>query len=257
MLSVNDIAAWGITHPWASADQVEQDLLLSRAICAIANHDYLSAELVFRGGTALHKLHLPSPWRYSEDLDYVRTTPGGIGRLTGALLDLGRDLGFAVQSKITEHPKVYWRTTSQADTPLRLKIEVNTHERTPALPLERHLFSVTSNWWTGEAAVRTFRLPELVATKLRALYQRSKGRDLFDIWLTMTQTDLDPAVVLTAFGHYRPAAYSATRAIANLQTKLADPDFRRDIDQLTAQPTIPYDPDQAAALVVAQLLSHV
>ena len=41
MLSVNDITAWGITHPWASTDQVEQDLLLSRAICAIADDPYL------------------------------------------------------------------------------------------------------------------------------------------------------------------------------------------------------------------------
>ena len=90
MLSVNDIAAWGRAHPWASADQIEQDLLLSRAICAIADDDYLGQELAFRGGTALHKLHLPAPLRYSEDLDYVRSTGGGIGQLTGALLDQPR-----------------------------------------------------------------------------------------------------------------------------------------------------------------------
>ena len=116
MLSVNDIAAWGITHPWASADQVEQDLLLSRAICAIAANDYLGGELVFRGGTALHKLHLLSPLRYSEDLDYVRTTGGGIRRLTEELLGLGRGLGFDVGSRMSEQPKFYWRTTSQAGT---------------------------------------------------------------------------------------------------------------------------------------------
>lgn len=36
----------------------------------------------FRGGTALHKLHLESAYRYSEDLDYVRTSASGIGPLT-------------------------------------------------------------------------------------------------------------------------------------------------------------------------------
>ena len=71
MLSVNDIAAWGITHPWVDADQIEQDLLLSRAICAIATDNYLGSELIFRGGTALRKLRLPRPLRYSEDLDCV------------------------------------------------------------------------------------------------------------------------------------------------------------------------------------------
>jgi hypothetical protein len=49
MVSVNAIAAWGITHPGASADQVEQHLLLSRAICAIADDSHLGGELLFRG----------------------------------------------------------------------------------------------------------------------------------------------------------------------------------------------------------------
>ncbi|MDR1354842.1 MAG: nucleotidyl transferase AbiEii/AbiGii toxin family protein [Propionibacteriaceae bacterium] len=257
MLSINDIAAWGITHPWASAEQVEQDLLLSRAICAIASHDYLGQELVFRGGTALHKLHLPRPLRYSEDLDYVRSTGGGIGQLTGALLDLGRDLGFDVRSKITEHPKVYWRTTSQAGTPLRIKVEVNTHERSPALPLINQPYQVESPWWTGQAEVQTFKLAELIATKIRALYQRSKGRDLFDMWLTLTATDLDPADVLAAFDPYRPARYTSKAAVANLQAKLAAPDFRHDLDELAAQPPVPYSPDEAAALVTELLLNKV
>ena len=254
MLSVNDITAWGITHPWATADQIEQDLLLSRAICAIAGDPYLCDELLFRGGTALHKLFLPQPLRYSEDLDYVRTTAGGIGQLTGALLDLGRDLGFEVKSRITEHPKVYWRTISQAGNPLRIKVEVNTHERTPALPIAHLPFEVASPWWTGTVRVPTFQLPELIATKLRALYQRSKGRDLFDIWLALTQTPLHPADVLTAFSPYRPVGYTSKTAIANLEAKLNDPDFRHDLDELAVHTPIPYDPDAAAALVGRELL---
>jgi predicted nucleotidyltransferase component of viral defense system len=154
VLSVNDIAAWGITHPWPSADQTEQDLLLSRAICTIAAHDYPGQELVFRGGTALHKLHLASPLRYGEDLEYVRSTGGGIGQLTGALLDLGRTMGLDVSSKITEHPKALWRTTSQAGTPLRVKAEVNTHERSPA--------QLPAPYGPDEAALVTGRLLSLV-----------------------------------------------------------------------------------------------
>ncbi|MDR2620486.1 MAG: nucleotidyl transferase AbiEii/AbiGii toxin family protein [Propionibacteriaceae bacterium] len=257
MLSLNDIAAWGITHPWASADQIEQDLLLSRAICAVATDPYLGQELVFRGGTALHKLHLPQPLRYSEDLDYVRTTSGGIGELTGTLLDLGRTLGFDVRSRISEHPKVFWRTTSQTGTLLRIKIEVNTHERSPALPVVERYFQVVSPWWAGEAAVRTFQLPELIATKLRALYQRSKGRDLFDLWLALTQTSLEPTQVLSAFAPYRPYGYTTKTAIANLQAKLATPDFRHDSDELAIQSSPRYDPDEAAALVINSLLSQI
>jgi len=254
MLSADVITAWAVDHPWPARVQVEQDLLLSRAICAIATDDYLGNELVFRGGTALHKLHLPKPLRYSEDLDYVRSTGSGIRQLTERLFHLGRDLGFDVRSKITEHPKFYWRTTSQVGTNLRLKIEINTHERSPAKSLIRRSFVVESSWWAGQAEVSTFQLAELIATKLRALFQRSRGRDLFDIWLALTATDLDPDQVIAAFGPYRPAGYTAKRAVANLQAKLAAPDFRHDLDALASQPPESYDADQAADLVTKTLL---
>lgn len=63
--------------------------MLSRLIIEIANDDYLGDELVFRGGTCLHKLHAPEPLRYSEDLDNVRSTGGGIGELTRAVTQIG------------------------------------------------------------------------------------------------------------------------------------------------------------------------
>ncbi|MCL2849698.1 MAG: nucleotidyl transferase AbiEii/AbiGii toxin family protein, partial [Micrococcales bacterium] len=124
-----------MTHPWPNPVQVEQDLLLTRAICEIANHPLLGAELVFRGGTAMHKLHLPEPVRYSEDLDYVRRTPGAIGPVLTALRIVGDDLGFVASSRVGAHPKVLWRTTSDDGVPIRLKIEINTQERSPVLPL--------------------------------------------------------------------------------------------------------------------------
>ena len=40
---------------------------------------------------------------------------------------------------------------------------------------------MASRWFTGAAKVLTYDLDELLGTKLRALYQRKKGRDLFDL----------------------------------------------------------------------------
>ena len=79
MIPINDITKWGVEHPWSTREQVEQDFLLSQALCEIANDQLLGSELILRGGTAFHKLFLPEPLRYSEDLDYVRTSAGGIG----------------------------------------------------------------------------------------------------------------------------------------------------------------------------------
>ncbi len=257
MIPANAITAWGVDHPWPTREQVEQDLLLSRAICAIAEHEYLGTELVFRGGTALHKLHLDHPYRYSEDLDYVRSSASGIGPLTRALCDLGVDLGYTVNTRVSQHPKVYWRTTAASGIPLRIKIEVNTHERSPALPLIHQSHHVDSNWWTGQAQVQTFQPVELVATKIRALYQRSKGRDLFDLWLALNQLHLPAAAILSAFAPYRPEGLTAARARDNLERKLQDPLFRNDLDPLVTTWPATYQLGAAASQISDQFLDHL
>lgn len=149
----------------------------------------------------------------------MRTSATGIAPLTR----LGTDLGFEVRTRVSAHPKVYRRTTAATGVQLRIKIEVNTHERSPVLPPIRHEHGASSSWWTGSAPVATFQPTELVATKIRALYQRSKGRDLFDLWLALDHRRLDPHHILTAFGPYRPEGLTAARAQANLAHKLSAP----------------------------------
>lgn len=257
MIPSDAVTAWSLDHPWPLREQVEQDLLLSRAICAIANDDYLGQELVFRGGTALHKLHLPQPWRYSEDLDYVRTSAGGIKTLTFALTALGEQLKYEVRTRVGQHPKVLWRTTSLSGVPLRVKIEVNTYERSPVLPHLMLPYEVTSPWWSGRTEVRTFQPVELVATKIRALYQRSKGRDLFDLWLALEELRLDPVAIIAAFEPYRPDGLTGRVAAANLATKLRDPTFRGDLIPLIRQSPVAYDPEVAAERITTDLLSRL
>ena len=254
MIPAGAVTAWIADHPWPTREQVEQDLLLSRAICAIADDPYLSRELVFRGGTALHKLHLAKPLRYSEVLDYVRTSATGIKELTAALTGLGESLGFTVRTRVSEHPRVLWRALAQTGVPLRIKIKVNTHERSPSLPHVLLPYAVRSPWWTAEAEIRTFQAPELVATKIRALYQRSKGRDLFDLWLALDQLELDPAAIVAA---YRPAGMTMARAIANLDAKTRDRSFRADLGPLVAVIPEGFDVDDAAHRINTDLLSHL
>ena len=257
MINLDAIVAWGETHPWPTLEQIEQDLLLSRAICEITAHDYLGKELAFRGGTALNKLYSHEAHRYSEDLDFVRTTAGGISPLTTALRDMGERLGFSVTTKITRQPKVYWKTKASNGIPLKIKIEVNTRERESAMSMVKRSLSVDSRWWSGTAQVQTFALPELIASKLRALYQRSKGRDLFDIWLALEQLGVSPDEVLAAFPLYRPESYSSQQAIDNLDAKLVSRTFRIDLDALTNNIPKGYDIDSAAELIKEVLLSRV
>ncbi len=85
---------------------------MSRLIVEIARHPELSEELVFRGGTCLHKLWLDRPWRYSEDLDYVRRSAAGIGPVFDALREVADNVGFDdVATQVGRHPKVRLRST--------------------------------------------------------------------------------------------------------------------------------------------------
>ena len=84
MIPQDFIAEWKQTVPWPQNDQVEQDLIICRALVEIFNHPDLQDQLAFRGGTALFKLHLP-PLRYSEDIDLVQVYAGPIGPVMSAL----------------------------------------------------------------------------------------------------------------------------------------------------------------------------
>ena len=259
MIPANDITAWAFVAPWPTPDQVEQDLLLSQLICLIANDDYLGDELVFRGGTCLHKLYLHPARRYSEDLDYVRATAGGISEVTRAISHVGTSLGYDVRTKMSAQPKVYLRYTAESGTTRKIKVEVNTHERSPAKSTVRLPYEVTSNWWSGQADVHTFSLAELVATKIRALYQRRNGRDLYDMWLALTDPSLDLTgqQLLAAFDPYRPEGLTAKAAINTLHDHLRHANFRADTNNLIVDGPTGYDIDVAAQLIINEVLSHL
>lgn len=103
----------------------------------------------------------------------------------------------------------------------------------------------------------TFQPEELVATKLRALFQRKKGRDLFDLWVALTALDLDPAEIVACFDPYRPDGYTADRARQGLEEHLGDAGFRADLLPLLREVPDVYDIGAAAALVGDTLLDLV
>jgi hypothetical protein len=247
-----DVAHWRTQVPWTSPENVEQDLVLSRLIIAFANHPLLGDDLVFRGGTCLHKLWLERPWRYSEDLDYVRRSDGGVGEVLDAIRDVARLVGFdEVRTEIGRHPKARLRSTFLNGQRLQIKVEMNTFERSSARPTVIRPFSVVSPWFTGSADVPTFALEELTATKIRALFQRSKGRDLFDLWLVVEYAGVRPAAIAQCFGPYRPDQWTTTRALDNLTAKLEDTTFTTDLELLIAQWPAGYLIESGAAVARA------
>lgn len=215
-----DIVRWRVVAPWAADDDVEQDLAITMALFDIFRDDQLTADLAFRGGTALHKVHLPPAARYSEDIDLVQRAPGPIGPTLDRLRRVLAWIGPA-HSEIGEHPKLVFRFETESGLRRRIKLEINTHEHFGhVVP---HLFAVPSLPVGNSAAVPTYGLDELLATKLRALYQRSKGRDLFDLWWAAERADPDPERIVSVLRDYQAAAgrpmIRATELRANLDAK--------------------------------------
>ena len=185
MIPMMNIVAWGRIVPWVELRQVEQDLIISRAIVDLFSDPFLHAELRFRGGTALHKLHFPVPRRYSEDIDLVRTTSGPVGPILARIREVLEPwLGHAAFERSPVAPKLLFRVPAEdtgIPSAIRLKVEINTREIDAYDPPLEAEFRVDNPWFSGNATVCTFSREEMLATKLRVLLQRNKGRDLYDL----------------------------------------------------------------------------
>lgn len=264
MISRAHITAWRATAPWATDAQVEQDLVLSRALVEIFSDPDLNSQLAFRGGTALYKLHLlPAP-RYSEDIDLVQTEAGPIGPvLTAIHARLDSWLG-EPRRKQGQGVTFIYRFESEIPpvTPLRLKVEINTREHFSVHGFEQKKLEVSSPWFSGGTSIRTYSLEELLGTKLRALYQRKQGRDLFDLALAMQRRPhLDVQKSIECFLEYmRRAAMRVSRAEfqANFLSKMEDPAFLSDIIPLLSPGAADqFDAKHAAEIILDQFIARL
>lgn len=164
---------------------------------AIYNDQYLKERLAFRGGTALHKLYLSPAARYSEDIDLVQMTGEPFGQIIDKLREVLSFLGDKPIRKQKQHNNtLVYCFDSEGGIPLRLKVEVNCREHHTIYGIQEVKYGMQSDWFTSEVLIPTYELSELLGTKMRALYQRRKGRDLFDIWFAITQKKVDPNKLL-------------------------------------------------------------
>lgn len=202
MIPIAQIIQWREIAPWPDDMQVEQDLIISRMIVEIFSHPFLREELAFRGGTALHKMFFSPAARYSEDIDLVRTNKGSIKKIIDALRELFEPWLGKPKTEQTSRSfkmKFYFNPESSPTVKMRIKIEINICETFSVRDRFLKKYSIQSNWFSGEAEVNTFCFEELMATKLRALYERDKGRDVFDLWLALNQQNFNIPEMIQIF----------------------------------------------------------
>lgn len=256
MISGAYIKEWRQKAPWPRNDQVEQDLIICRALVEIFSHPGVAENLAFRGGTALYKLHV-TPVRYSEDIDLVQVRPGPIGSIMDALQEkLNPWLGNPKRKRAEGRITLTYRMTSESGLPLKLKVEINSREHFTVLGLERRNLEIQSRWFSGKASILTYQREELLGTKMRALYQREKGRDLFDLWKALTTTSANVQSVVHCFLQYMEReGHRVSRAEfeKNLLAKLKVATFSEDVGPLLIAGVV-FDLPMASEYLMNQLL---
>lgn len=260
MIPRDYITEWRAQAPWVQDIQVEQDLVISRALVEIFSNPVLSEALAFRGGTALYKLYLKPAARYSEDIDLVqmRAEPAGpVMEALRAVLDpwLGAPRWKQTEGRVTFAYR--FQSEDNPPLPMRLKIEINSREHFAVHGFTRQSFGVSSRWYEGDCKIPTFDLDELLGTKLRALYQRRKGRDLFDLAIALQHGGADPSRIAGAFAAYMEhGGHAVTRAQfeRNMALKMVDAQFTADISPLLSE-GFNWNLDAAARTVSSRLIA--
>ena len=262
MIPSSFITAWSERAPWVENKLIEQDLIICRALVSIYQDEFLASHLAFRGGTALHKLYLQPQPRYSEDIDLVQVQAEPIRETIDHLRDALAWLGEPVVKQKKHNNTLVFKVqpTDVGAGEIHLKVEINCKEHFSVFPMVRVPFEVESTWFSGSCDVLTYELNELVGTKVRALYQRLKGRDLFDVYTALQTGRLDLERVMTAYDRYLRfvASHAPTykEFVLNMEGKMRDAEFLGDTVGLL-RPGLAFDPASAWEKVRGKLVERL
>ncbi len=226
------VRVWADEGGIADLTLAELDYRLTQALAAIYTDAYLQGRLY------LNKLCFPSTNRLSVDLDFNVVGPKAEvmqqrQQIARRLVDLlaAQDMAYT----LTHDYRYEQSTIEAAYVPLsglakqRLKLEISYIERVAILGREERPLTVPDQ--PHPLTVATYRLEELAATKLRALYGRSKGRDIYDLY-QISEHPLDHRalrkLVLYCFYHAR-MIFSYPTFVANIEAKIRQRAFADDV----------------------------
>ncbi len=180
---------------------VEKDYVLGWLLVAVGSHPATADEWVFKGGTAIKKCFVET-YRFSEDLDFtlrptaareeadVNTAIHGVASLAQELsgISFGEvDLRSKVnkQGEPTFEARLSYRGPLAIPVEPRVRFDLTWHEEV-VLPTERRsIFHGYPDPLPDGAAVACYAFDELLAEKTRALIQRTRPRDLYDVVLIL------------------------------------------------------------------------
>jgi predicted nucleotidyltransferase component of viral defense system len=196
---VERVGEWQLTE-----EVVEKDYLLGWLLWGIGGDPVLGEQWIFKGGTCLKKCYIET-YRFSEDLDFT-VLPGGPCRPEQIEPLLGRVLtrvheasGIDFSSRppllrlrpdgLSTEGRVYYVGPRQTSQPARVKLDISANETVVRPPVLR---DIAHPYPDGPlpGRVRCYSFEEVFAEKIRAMAQRARPRDLYDIVNLFRRNDL-------------------------------------------------------------------
>jgi predicted nucleotidyltransferase component of viral defense system len=180
-------------------DVIEKDYVLGWLLAGIASELDLAATWVFKGGTCLRKCFYET-YRFSEDLDF--TVVGGGPETPDELIPIFRriagwlreesgielvvdDAAFRRRRNRRGHPttqgRIAYRGPSRPPVLPKVKLDITADEVLVEQPVLRAVGHQYSDVPLPGDGVACYSLIELFAEKLRALHERCRPRDLYDV----------------------------------------------------------------------------
>jgi len=196
----NLVTEWGLRE-----DVIEKDYVIGWVLWGIGSDPDLSIHWAFKGGTSLKKCYVET-WRFSEDLDFT-VVPGGpdkpetIEPIIKRILDRIHEesgIDFSIKPPAFKHNEkylytegsIYYQGPRGTPNPTRIKLDISGLEKIARPTVLRAIAHSYSDSFPGTAQVRCYAFEEVFAEKLRAMGERCRPRDLYDIVLLFRRRDL-------------------------------------------------------------------
>jgi len=200
-----------------SPDVVEKDYTLGWVLAGIANHPALGSQWVFKGGTCLKKCYFET-YRFSEDLDFTLSDHEQLDK--GFLADaLGEVSDWMYESSGVELPRgdirieifrnprgnisaqgrfSYRGPLQRRGSLPRIKLDLTDDEILVMEPIAREVYHPYADRPEDPIRAHCYSFEETFAEKIRALAERGRPRDLYDVVTIFRRDELrpDPAKVL-------------------------------------------------------------
>jgi predicted nucleotidyltransferase component of viral defense system len=199
----NLVTEWGLRD-----DVIEKDYVIGWILWGIGSDSDLSAHWAFKGGTSLKKCYIET-WRFSEDLDFS-IIPGGpdkpetiepaIKRILQRVHDES-GIDFAIKPPIFKYAdkyqytegRIYYRGPRNTPSAASIKLDISGSEKIARPTVLRGISHPYSDALPQPAHVRCYAFEEVFAEKLRAMGERGRPRDLYDIVLLFRLQDFQTA----------------------------------------------------------------